>query len=248
MSQVVRTGVDNPWRDGDEPEPLDDWLAQGFTRDDAESWRGWRFMLREAQAWRRAGVTEALHAAQWSTARATPKDVGEWRAAGIEATEAVKWHEFGHDLASARREKARGHDPVTASRVLFTGTATGGPGLGVGRFAAANIPSRVMHSYLLRQWTDDEAVEWAKEHIDAADAQLWKELGVTPPEAGRAQRRGLTAITVVGDWWRAGIPIAEVADWLGAGLSAEEAAAQRAKGITAEQAAALRALRDEPDE
>lgn len=157
----------------------------------------------------------------------------------------------GHDLASARSEKAKGHDPTTSttssSRLIsFTGSV--GPGLGVGRFAGANLPGPIIHSYMLRQWFDDEVYEWAKEHVDAADAQLWKELGVTPAEAGRAQRRGLTAVTVVGEWWRAGIPIVEVADWLGAGLSAAEAAAQRAKGITAEQAAALRALRDESGE
>lgn len=68
-----------------------------------------------------------------------------------------------------------------------------------------------------------------------------------PAEAGRLTRQGHTAVNVVQDWWRAGIPLDEVAEWLGAGLTAEEAAAQRAKGITAEQAAALRALRDDPD-
>lgn len=254
MSAVTRTGVDNPWRDeSNDPEPIEVWLGAGFGREEAESWRGWRFTLSEAHAWRRAGVVEALHAAQWSTARATPDNVSEWQAADIDATEAVRWHEFGFDVATAKREKARGHGPTDAFQrdVQSSFSVAGFAGRGSGpirRFMAAGIPGPILQSYMARQWFDDEAFDWAHEHVDASDAQLWKELGVRPQEAGRANRRGLTAIGVVREWWKAGIPLDEVADWLGAGLTADEAALQRSKGITAEQAAALRALRDTPDE
>ena len=248
---MTRTAIDDPWREGDDgPEPLEAWLAEGFERAEAESWRGWRFGLSAAHAWRRAGVTEALDAARWATARATPDTVGVWQAAGMDATEAVQWHEFGIEIDAAKRLKALGHGPND----VF---AAGGPlsARGVARaprrvagFSMPGVPGPVMHSYAARQWFDDEARAWAREHVDAGDAQLWKQLGIRPHEAGRAIRRGLTVLAVVRDWWRAGIPFDEVADWLGAGLSADEAAAQRAKGITAEQAAALRALRDEPDD
>lgn len=252
---MTRTGVDNPWREPDDgPEPLAAWLAAGFDRAEAETWRRWRFTLSEAHAWQRAGIAEALHAAQWSTARATPDTVGDWQAAGIDAVEAVRWHEFGFDLATAKREKAQGRGPTDAFQHGRPSLMASGPHLGAGpagpfgKLLAVGIPGRVLHSYAFRQWLDDDAMAWASEHVEAGDALVWKELGVRPQEAGRATRRGLTAIGVMRDWWRAGIPLDEVADWLGAGLTAGEAAAQRAKGITAEQAAALRALRDEPDE
>jgi len=257
---MVRTGVDNPWRDeGDdgEPEPLDEWLTAGFRQEDAEVWRGWRFRLPQAQAWRAAGVEDGLRAAQWATARVTPVTVRDWQAAGVDATEAVQWHEFGFDLAAAKRHKAQGRGPVDAYQhaqptvhLAVPSSATGVPanlGATVHRLTAQGVPMQVLQSYAARQWYDDEAVAWAEQHVDAGDAQLWKALGLQPREAGRLARRGVAALSVVTDWWKAGIPFEEVADWLGAGLSADEAAAQRAKGITAEQAAALRALRDEDE-
>jgi hypothetical protein len=50
-------------------------------------------------------------------------------------------------------------------------------------------------------------------------------------------------LTVIRDWWRAGIPFDEVADWIGAGLDARQAGAQREQGVTAADAAQLRAQR-----
>jgi hypothetical protein len=257
---MVRTGVDNPWRDeGDdgEPDPLDEWLNAGFEQKDAELWRSWRFSLAQARAWLAAGVEDGLRAAQWATARVTHMTVREWRAAGIDATEAVQWHEFGFDLAVAKTHKAQGRGPVDAyghvqqsAHLTIIGPATGAPpnlGATVHRLTAQGVPMQVLQSYAAQQWYDDEAVAWAEHHVDASDAKVWKALGLRPSEAGRLTRRGVNALSVVADWWKAGIPFHEVADWLGAGLSAEEAAAQRAKGITAEQAAALRALRDDDE-
>ena len=124
----------------------------------------------------------------------------------------------------------------------------GGPMMGPAqKFIEAGVARPLLHSYLLRQWNDDEAVAWAKEGIDAPEAQLWKALSLRPTEAGRLARQGSSVVNTVREWWRAGIPVDEVADWIGAGLTPVEAADQRARGITAEQAATLRALRDEPD-
>ena len=70
---------------------------------------------------------------------------------------------------------------------------------------------RLMHSYMLRQWVDDEAIAWASHGIDAGDAGAWKELGLTPVEAERQQALGLGAMQTAKAWWRAGIPVDEVA-------------------------------------
>jgi len=237
----------------EQPEPLSQWLAAGFARAEARIWRRWRFALGEARAWRDAGVADGLHAAQWRTAGVTAQTVRHWRAAGIDATEAVAWHEFGVDLDRARQYKHQGLTPLRAfdqqrAPQSVAGHATAGSHAdGFRRLAGAGVPPRVITSYAMRQWWDDAALDWARHHVEAADAALWTALGVRPAEAGRLTRQGHTAVNVVQNWWRAGIPLDEVAEWLGAGLTAEEAAAQRAKGITAEQAAALRALRDDPD-
>ena len=100
-----------------------------------------------------------------------------------------------------------------------------------------------MHSYHMRQWIDEEAMQWAAQGIEAADAYTWHALGLTPAEAGRLAIQGRGPGDVIQEWWRAGIPFEEVADWIGAGLTSKEAIDQRSQGITSEQAAALRALR-----
>jgi hypothetical protein len=255
---MISRDADDPWRDDGEPEPLQAWLRAGFGREEAEVWRGWRFMLAHARAWQAAGVRDGLEAAQWTTAGVSPGSVEQWRWAGIDATEAVRWHEFGFDLPAARRHKAKGRGPDEAfqrpgrrggatATAFFTPAASRGAGP-IERFMDAGIPGELLQSYLVRKWLDDEAFAWAKANVDAGDARLWQQLRIRPEEAGRLIRQGRTVADVVRDWWRAGIPFDEVADWIGAGLSAQEAAAQRAKGITAEQAAALRALRDDPPE
>ena len=95
---MARTGIDNPWRSEDdpdrEPEPIEEWIDAGISREEGEIWRRWRFRLQAAMAWRGAAVLDGLRAAQWMTAGATPETVNEWRAAAIDATEAVSWHEL----------------------------------------------------------------------------------------------------------------------------------------------------------
>ncbi len=229
------------------------WSAAGFSGEQAQSFRRWRFTLAQAVEWRQAGVPDGLVAAQWTTAGATAAAVGNWRAAGIDASQAVHWHEMGFDLQAAKDAVSRGLTPETAfarrHHVQLSGGPLRGGRLGRGeafrRMHEAGVPPQVIEGYLTGPWDPEEALPWARAGVDAADAVLWRTLGITPAEAGRLVRKGMSAAEAVRDWWRAGIPFDEVADWIGAGLSAAEAAEQRARGITAEQAAALRALRDQ---
>jgi hypothetical protein len=247
-------GVSEP--DDSEPEDLTRWLAAGFERAAAEIWRRWHFTIGRAQAWEAVGVTEGLHAAQWSTAGVTPDTVDVWRAAGIDATEAVRWHEFGFGLGSARAEKKAGMGPEQAfarmqhqsssSQIINVVRASGQRGRafgGAGGLFGPGVDPRISHSYREHQWTDESAVAWAEQGIVATDAYLWHDLGLTAGEAGRLTLLGRTVGDVVREWWTAGVPFEEFADWIGAGLTAAEAVEQRARGITAEHAASLRALR-----
>jgi hypothetical protein len=230
------------------------WSAAGFSGEQGESFRRWRFTVAQAIEWRQAGVPDGLPAAQWLTAGATAATVGNWRAAGIDASQAVHWHEMGFDLQAAKDAVTRGLTPETAFARRHHAQFGGGGALRSGRMGRgdafrrlheAGVPPQVIQGYLSGPWDPEEVLPWARAGVDAADAALWRTLGITPAEAGRLARKGVSAAEAVRDWWRAGIPFDEVADWIGAGLSAAEAAEQRGRGITAEQAAALRALRDQ---
>lgn len=240
------------------PEDLTAWLAAGMRRVEALAWRRWNFTLDEAKRWRAAGVTEALTAAQWQVAAVDPDTVGDWFAARITVGEAIRWHEFGFTLEQAKEHLRNGRNPEDAYNKRQGVTPGAVPGLGVIRravatpflgmgglqaFLQANVQHSVMGGYVQLQWTDEDAIAWAKQGIQAWDARLWHEIGLTPAEAAELDRAKVKPLDVMRDWWRAGIPFDEVADWLGAGLSPQEAAAQRESGVTVEQAAALRALR-----
>jgi hypothetical protein len=110
------------------------------------------------------------------------------------------------------------------------------------RFHIRGIDPDVLQSYIQHRWFDDDALEWAKQGIEAQDAYTWLELGIRSSEAGKFTIGERTLGDTIREWWGAGIPLDEVAEWSGAGLSAGEAADQRARGISAERAAALRAL------
>jgi hypothetical protein len=257
---MARTGVDAREPDDEGPEELERWVEAGFPRDEAERWCRWRFTIARAEAWRREGVREGLVAAQWQTAGATPETMKDWQKAGMDAAEAVRWHELGFALREASRHKAQGLNPEQAfgaahpaqqaatparmgwvssagPRVVHLGSHGGGP--------FGGVDPRLMHGYMQRQWTDESAIAWARQGIEAADAYLWHDLGLTAVEAGRLALQGRSPGDVMQEWWRAGIPFEEVAEWIGAGLSAQEALEQRARGISVEQAASLRALRGE---
>ena len=183
-----------------------------------------------------------------------PTTLPQWLDAGIDASEAALWHEMGYDIDGAKAEKAKGLGPTDAfaqaqapSRAARRVTVTGGGTVDCTWWTSGFGPGgdpRVMHGYHMRQWIDEEAMQWAAQGIEAADAYTWHALGLTPAEAGRLAIQGRGPGDVIREWWGAGIPFDEVAEWIGAGLTSTEALNQRAQGITAEQAAALRALRN----
>lgn len=238
------------------PEDLTAWLAAGLRRVDAQAWRRWNFTLNDAKRWRAAGVMEALTAAQWTVAGVNPTTVRNWVDAKIPVAEAIRWHEFGFNLEQALEHTKHGRSPDEAygqhsggmtpraatlpMSVRHAASSIGGR---IQVFLKAGVSHQVMGSYLQTQWTDDEAIAWSKQDIQAWDAKVWQSIGLTPAEAGELQKAKKTPVEVIQEWWRSGIPYEEVANWLGAGLTPDEAVAQRASGVTVEQAAALRALR-----
>lgn len=227
------------------PEDLTAWLAAGMRRVEAQAWRRWNFSLQDATSWRGAGVGEALSAAQWNAAGVTPQTVGEWFAARIGVAEAIRWHEFGFDLDAAKEHIRQGRGPEAAYQIGQIRQQAAGSAYGTHMqpFLQAGVPHTVMGTYIHLQWTDKDAIPWAKAGVPAWDAKQWQEIGLTPAEAGELAKADRHPMDVLREWWGTGVPYDELADWLGAGLSAEEAVAQRAAGVTREQAAALRALR-----
>jgi len=244
------------------------WKILGISEQDGLLWSRHRIRLGDALRWRRAEVSEPIDAVRWKIAGVAPDTVREWVYAKIDAQEAVAWTELGFDVAEARKHKRAGRTPVQAygrkhrlhaappssmhrppsaspaRSVAFGGIGHAG-GAAPHRFmqTVGRRDPRVMHSYMARQWFDDEAVAWAVHGIEASEALAWKELGLTPVEAERQQSNGATAMQTARAWWQAGIPFEEVADWIGAGLTPQEAAEQRANGVTVERAAVLRSLR-----
>ena len=253
-------------RTGFDPDP---WTTLGISEDDGYLWWKHRIDPGSVLRWRRAGVPDPIDAVRWKIAGVTPDTVREWTYAKIDAREAVGWTELGFNVAQARKHKRAGRTPVQAygrqhrlhavaappgpappsaiarPGVVVQGAVAHPAGAGPHRFmqAVGRCDPRVMHSYVARQWFDDEAIAWAMHGIEAGEALAWKELGLTPVEAERQQSTGATAMQTAKAWWEAGIPFEEAADWIGAGLTPQEAADQRAKGITVERAAVMRSLR-----
>ena len=267
-SIVMQTGIDVAEPDDHEPEELARWLAAGFTGRGRRRLASLAIHHRPRTGVGRGGSRRGLARGPVVHGRRRPPTPSRSGAqVGIGPGEAVRWHEFGYGLEAARTEKAKGPRPrrglragpsqraapptarmATRSRVGHR--LSGPPGGFAGPLRGlheAGVDPRLIHSYMQHQWMDESAVAWATQGIDAVDAYMWHELGLTPAEAGRLELQGRTVGDVVREWWSAGIPFEEFADWIGAGLSAAEAVEQRARGITAEHAASLRALRqDDP--
>ena len=243
-----------------------------FTVDEALAWRAAGVTpLREARSWLVAGVG-ASEVAGWRQAGIGFAEAAAWREFGYSLEEARKGMTDGKTPSEAFRRRvgnmqsgagpgARG-TRSSMSNVSFGSVAFGtlrplgasgtGPPSNMRHFVEriqgrSSQGGRLLHSYMMRQWFDDEALAFAEAGIDAGDALVWKEFGIAPAEAGRLAKAGQTPGATLRAWWEAGIPADEVAAWLGAGLTPEEAAAQRAKGVTAARAAVMRALRD-PEE
>ena len=239
-----------PTPEGEDPEA---WQLAGFSPRQAVSFKEWRISLDVAVRWRKVGVTDGLDATRWGIADVTPEQVPGWTRAGIDLDAAFKWRRAGVGLEDAKRRIANGENPegaqasgptIGAARVVTVGAQIGmfggGPAHEIFQKAqAAGIDMQVLQTYMIRQWLDEEAIEWASYGIDAGDAYQWIELGLAAEEAGHIVADGATIVEVLREWWVTGIAFDEIAEWIGAGLSADEAAAQRCRGVTTQQAAAL---------
>jgi hypothetical protein len=220
------------------PQILHSYMARQWFDDEAVAWAKEGIDGAEAPVWKALGLRPDEAARLVRKGVTLAGTVRDWWRAGIPIGEVAGW--IGAGLTPEEALRQRSGRGVATSRVMRAGP--GGP---VQKGVEAGVPPQQKpHSNMARQGSDDEAVAWAREGIDGAEAPIWKALGHRPDEARRLVRKGVTLAGTVRDWWRAGIPIGEVADWTGAGLTPEEAVGQRAKGITAEHAAALRALRD----
>jgi hypothetical protein len=246
------------------------WWRSGLTLGEALRWRE-RFGVEETARWRKAGIRTPKEARSWQIAGVGVDEVSGWLEAGIGFAEASAWHEFGYELAEARRLKTEGKTPSESfrrrvqkmssspagariqdarrSRRFPSGSA--GPAWASAQGAQRFIEKvrtrpgsgQLIQGFLQRQWLDDEALVWATQGIDAADALVWKEFGISPADAAAAKNNRTTVAATLRSWWEAGIPPDEVGVWIGAGFTPEEATAQRAEGVSADRAAVLRALR-----
>ena len=233
----LRAGVSEPidavrWKiAGVAPDTVREWIYAKIDAREAVAWSELGFSVVQARRHKRAGLTavQAYGAArrdQMTRAPAAPPPAG-----------------FSRLRAQVYARTQRPHQPGPHGPSPPFGLGRGGPDPHSFMQTVGRRDPRVVHSYMQRQWFDDEAIAWATHGIEASDALAWKELGLTPAEAKRHQERGMSAMQTAKEWWQAGIPFDEVADWIGAGLTPKEAAEQRAKGVTAERAAVLRSLR-----
>ncbi|HEX3649121.1 MAG TPA: hypothetical protein VHV49_11885, partial [Pseudonocardiaceae bacterium] len=153
------------------PEDLTAWLAAGMRRVEAMAWRRWNFSLDDAKRWRSAGVREALTAAQWSIAGVDPDTVGDWFAAKITVGEAIRWHEFGFTLEQAKVNLRDGKGPDDAYRAqqrtswIPMAAAQAMAENQIQAFLNSGVGHDVLAGYLQTQWTDAEAITWAKQGV-----------------------------------------------------------------------------------
>ncbi len=217
--QVLHSYIARQWFDDEAVA----WATEGIDAGEAPVWKVLGFRPKEARHLLCNGARLADTVTHWWRATIPIGEVAGWIGAGLTPEEAFRQRSTG---------------------MAIGGVPPGGPDWGpIQAFVEARIPPPMLGGSLARQEFDDEAVAWARQGIDGAEAPLWRALALRPSEVRRLVRNGTTLADTVRDWWHAAIPIGEVADWIGAGLTPEEAAGQRANGITAEHAAALRALR-----
>ncbi|GGX04906.1 hypothetical protein GCM10010297_28050 [Streptomyces malachitofuscus] len=236
------------------PEPLHAWRERGYAVGEARRWIAEGFALDDADRWRTSGVYKPDEAREWRTAGATPYTVDRMLRAGMTPRDAVRWREFGVPAAEAAERHLAGEDPRPQrwTERLRPGRSRRGVGRTLDEQEAATmramlragIPAEKARPYIDLGWHGTEAVAWAERSLDAGEAKLFHALGFSPAEAQRVAAQGADAISVMTDWWRAGVPIDEVSAWCGAGFTAEETADLRRQGVDVEQARVMRALTD----
>jgi hypothetical protein len=239
------------------PEPLHEWRRRGFTIAEARQWIDDGFAIDDAERWRTSGVYTAADARSWRTAGATPYTVDLWLRAGMTPRDAVRWRELGYSPQEAADRHLAGERPHPRGRLwrlLHRGEEAGGAFAdeersdSMRRLLRAGVPAGRARAYVEAGWTGADAVQWAKRGIEAGQARVFDALGLSAREAERVLASGQDAISLMTEFWRAGVPIDEVAAWRAAGFTGTEAARMRAEGTDVEQAEVLRALTegDEP--
>lgn len=238
------------------PNPLREWLDNGFTLAEARRWIDAGFAPDEARRWREGGVYRPRTAAEWRTAGASPATVDVRIRAGMTPADAVRWREFGVDPDDAVQRHLAGEEP--GRRGFFTRLLHRRPVSAAGRalepqqaeairrLLKAGVSAEVARGYVENNWDGEQALDWARRAIAPVDAAVLHALGLTAVEAQRVLAADdVPATELMATWWRAGVPIDEVAAWCAAGFSAEEAAEQRKQGVDVERAKVLRALTED---
>ena len=166
----------------------------------------------------------------WRNAGAGDEEARAWSEQGLSVQDWSEWHQIGLPPAIVKRMKTRRLSAQVVGEEVRRQRETVASDLRfVGAVGAAE--TSIINSYLAQDWTDDDALVWAREGLDASVARTWIALGLAAADVERIRAQGADLATFVRSWWAAGIPLGEVASWARAGRSPEQAAAERAKGL-----------------
>lgn len=234
----------------DKPEKLPEWQAHGFTIGSARKWIQHGYQIDAANRWRDAGVFSADDAKAWQTIGISPYSVQPMLRAGMTPHDAVLWNELGYSYIEAAERHRVGQRPQPKSwwKQLFSSASDvdfalpEDEGTAMRELIRAGVSAITARRFVDVGWSGTDAIPWAKAGVDAAQALVFRLLGITPLEAQVLGDSGQSALDIVTEWWDGGIPRTEVADWLGAGFSVIETKHARANGLNVDQAAVLRSL------
>ncbi|OOC54526.1 MULTISPECIES: hypothetical protein [Nocardiopsis] len=221
-----------------EPEDLRLWTARGFTVADARRWIDAGFALGDAERWRGSGVYRPGPAMEWRAAGTTPYTVRPMLRAGMTPRDAVRWHELGYSPAEAAERHLAGERPRPRRRLRALLPVRRVPGLDLSEEQAetmtallsAGVTAATARAYLDTGWHGADAVPWARAGVDPAQARVYRAVGFSPGEGASLAGEGRDALSLMCEWWDAGVPRGEVAAWALAGFGSAEAARARVSG------------------
>src|SRR5712691_11841468 len=130
------------------------WAKEGIDAGQAPVWKALGLRPNEARSLVRNGATLADTVRDWWRAGIPIGEVAHWIGAGL-TPEAAVWRRSGRHAATARGKRA-------------------GRGLAlVQAIVEASASPLTLASHATRQVLDDEAVAWARQGIDRAEAPVW---------------------------------------------------------------------------